>query len=123
PARAAIVAPLRLKGRLTGHLYLGFDQPRMIDVGDVEMLGALAGLWAQVLDRALLVEQEQSARAAAEQSAMRLSIVSRASALLAVELDYPRAYARLADLLVEQIADLVLIDVTDGGSIRRVAAS
>ena len=120
---AAIVAPLRLKGRLTGHLYLGFDQPHVIDVGDVEMLGALAGLCAQVLDRALLVEQEQSARAAAEQSAMRLSIVSRASALLAVELDYPRAYARLADLLVEQIADLCLIDVTDGGTIRRVAAS
>jgi GAF domain-containing protein len=121
--RAAIVAPLRLKGRLTGHLYLGFDQPHVIDMGDVEMLGALAGICAQVLDRALLVEQEQSARAAAEQSAVRLSIVSRASALLAVELDYPRAYARLADLLVEQIADLCLIDVTDGGTIRRVAAS
>jgi GAF domain-containing protein len=121
--RAAIVAPLRLKGRLTGHLYLGFDQPHVIDVGDLEMLGALVGICAQVLDRALLVEQERAARDAAEQSALRLSIVSRASALLAVELDYPRAYARLADLLVEQIADLCLIDVTEGGTIRRVAAS
>ena len=62
---------------------------------------------AQVLDRARLVQAGAvGARAAAEQSAIRLSLVSRASALLAVELDYPRAYSRLAELLVEHLADL-----------------
>ncbi len=123
PDPAAVVMPLVLKGRLAGHLFLGFDEPCALDIEDVDMLRAVAGISAQVLDRARLVQQEQAARAAAEQSSLRLSLVSRASALLAVELDYPRAYTRLAELLVEQIADLCLIDVMDGDAIRRVAAA
>jgi GAF domain-containing protein len=123
PDTAALVVPLLLKGRLGGYLFLGFDDPTALGIEDLDMLRTLAGICAQVLDRARLVQEEQSARAAAEQAATRLSLVSRASALLAVELDYPRAYSRLAELLVEHLADLVLIDVMDGDVIRRVAAA
>jgi GAF domain-containing protein len=87
PDPAAVVVPLLLKGRLGGHLFLGFAEARALGLEEVEMLRTLAGICAQVLDRARLVQQEQAARATAEQSALRLSLVSRASALLAVELD------------------------------------
>jgi GAF domain-containing protein len=123
PDSATIATPLLLKGRLAGHLLVGFDDRRALGADDVDMLHAMAAICAQVLDRARLVEREQSARVAAEQSALRLALVSRASELLAVDLDYPRAYARLAELLVEQMADLCVIDVLDGDAIRRVAAA
>ena len=74
-------------------------------------------------EREELLRAEQEARAQAEAARRRVRLVSDASELLAVSLDYPRTFVRLAELMVREVADLCLIDMVDeSGTISRVAA-
>jgi PAS domain S-box-containing protein len=74
-------------------------------------------------EHAKLLRAEQEARAQAEAARRRVRLVSDASELLAVSLDYPGTFVRLAELMVREVADLCLIDMVDeSGTITRVAA-
>ncbi len=115
--RSAVTAPLSARGRSFGAISLvTAESGRRYDRSDVafaEEIGRLAGL---AIDNALLFRAER-------QAADRLSLVTRATALLAESLDYETGLRRLAELVTEDLADFCLIDVvTDDGSIRRVAA-
>jgi PAS domain S-box-containing protein len=70
-----------------------------------------------------LVRAEAEAQAQAEAARQRVRFVSDVSELLAVSLDYPATFVRLAELVVREIADLCLIDlVHESGTLERVAA-
>ncbi len=70
-----------------------------------------------------LVRAEAEAQAQAEAARQRVRFVSDVSELLAVSLDYPATFVRLAELVVREIADLCLIDlVQESGTLKRVAA-
>ena len=74
-------------------------------------------------ERAELLVREQEARSQAEAALQQVRLVSDVSQLLAVSLDYPATFHRLAETMVREIADLCLIDmVGDAGVITRVAA-
>ncbi|HZD81159.1 MAG TPA: SpoIIE family protein phosphatase [Actinomycetota bacterium] len=75
------------------------------------------------LENADLLELERVARDDAEGTRDRLGLVSRVSELLALSMDYPGTYTRLAELVVGRLASLCLIDVIDeSGQITRQAA-
>ncbi len=70
-----------------------------------------------------LVRAEAEAQAQAEAARQRVRFVSDVSELLAVSVDYPATFVRLAELVVREIADLCLIDlVQESGTLERVAA-
>jgi PAS domain S-box-containing protein len=74
-------------------------------------------------ERRRLLEAETTARVLAESAWRRLRLVSEVSELLALSLNYPETFDRLAERIVLDIADLCLIDTVDGsGRIIRVAA-
>jgi PAS domain S-box-containing protein len=74
-------------------------------------------------ERTELLRVGHEAIAQAEVARQRVRLVSDASELLAVSLDYPATFVRLAERIVREIADLCFIDLLeDSGAIRRVAA-
>ena len=74
-------------------------------------------------ERALLLEREQGARAAAEIAEQRSAFLADASALLDRSLDYETTLRNLAQLTVPKLADVCIIDVANDGSVRRVASA
>lgn len=74
-------------------------------------------------ERAQLFEREQAARAEAERARERLTFIGRASAALVSSLDYAATIQGVARLLVPGFADWCLVDLLEGGRLRRVAAA
>lgn len=64
---------------------------------------------------------ERAARAEAEQAEARAEFLAEASRVLSSTFDYETTLARIARLAVPFLADYCLIDVVDGGSLRRIA--
>jgi serine phosphatase RsbU (regulator of sigma subunit) len=90
---------------------------------DVQLAQALAARMARAIENARLYASERAARAEIERASDRLRLISRVSELLSESLDYPAVFERLAGLVVEELADLCLIDVLDGSdNLQRVAA-
>ena len=79
---------------------------------------AVAIVVSEILGRRdVAIEQARAAR-------RRLELVSGASELLALSLDYPATFGKLAELVVGDFADICLIDVRNSdGSIERAAAA
>jgi len=120
----SLTVPLVLDSRVLGALSIGFDEPRRFGEPDLAFVATLGRQCALALERARLLETEQLSRHDAERAVARLEIISRASEMLAVSLDYPAIFHRLARLVVESLADLCLIDIREeDGSISRVAAA
>ena len=65
---AIVFAPLSVQHRAIGVMALSFANPRTFDDDDRQLLRTLAAQCAQALERALLYEAEQQARATAEQA-------------------------------------------------------
>lgn len=76
------------------------------------------------LERALLFQQEQLARAQAEEARQRASFLAEASRLLASSLDYSATLERVAQLALPSFADWSMVDVVeeDNSSHRVVVA-
>src|SRR5262249_31187771 len=75
------------------------------------------------LQNAHLLAQERAAREAAEEAERRTAFVSEAGALLSESLDYAETFARLGELCVRALADYCLIDIVEGGQLRRLAVA
>ncbi|HEY1329861.1 MAG TPA: SpoIIE family protein phosphatase [Actinomycetota bacterium] len=120
---SAIMAPMVARQHVIGALILASRPARRYAGADVPIAQDVAARFALAVDNARLFGAETEARDKAGAAASRLALVSRASELLAVSLDYPGTFTRLAELIVDGMADLCLIDVrADDGSIERVAA-
>ena len=116
--------PLFARERILGTItFVSTDPTRRYGPTDVDMGREIARRAAVRADNARLFQLEQGARLEAEGAVARLTLVSRASELLATITDYPAAFVQLAELIVESLADLCLIDlVEDPGGIVRVAS-
>ncbi len=112
-AAAAAVLPLEVHDRVLGCLHIGFPDRMGADRFGLEFLSRLAELCAAALDRAQLHDAERE----------RQSFLLGASAAVARAEGFSDALHRLATVAVPRLADLCLIDVSDGrDGLRRMAA-
>jgi PAS domain S-box-containing protein len=123
PLRSCLVVPVRTReGVVVGTIVIAHDQPAWFSSDDEQIIADIAAHAGIMLDLARMfqaAEEELEARARAEEVQRFLG---ETSALLSWSLDYPETFERLAGLCVPFLADLCLIDVIEGGAIRRVAA-
>ncbi|MDI1445586.1 MASE1 domain-containing protein [Polyangium sp. 6x1] len=82
----------------------------------------VAFLTLLVLLLAMVVVEEQRARAAAERAEQRIKFLAMASEILTGSLEFSTRFAALARLCVKSMADWCLIDVDEGGVFRRIGA-
>ncbi len=121
-ARAAL--PLTVEGRTIGGIGLSFTHPQAFSEDERHFMLTLAQQCAQALERALLYEAEQTARAEAEREKQRFRVLAGAGALLAASLDYETTLRNLEGVLLPTFADGYTVDLLDNKgeeSLRRVA--
>lgn len=92
------------------------------------MIGVAADVTARKAaeaERESLLAAERHAHAAAEAARDRLAFLGRAGVVLTETLDYEVTLRRLADLVVEQLADWCVIDLVDDeiGTVRRAVVA
>jgi len=74
-------------------------------------------------ERAQLLEQEQAARAQAEEAQRRAAFVADASRILGASLDYAATLERVAHLALPDFADWCVVDLVEDRKPRRVAVA
>jgi predicted ATPase/signal transduction histidine kinase len=124
--RSVLCLPVVRQAQAVGVLYL--ENNALTGAFTADRLAALELVAAQAaisLEIAKLIEIERTARAEAEAAERRAAFLADATALLVESLDYEAQLARLANLAVQSLADVCLIDLVDGasGQVRRVAAA
>ncbi|MDC3961352.1 sensor histidine kinase [Polyangium jinanense] len=136
--RSLLCLPILRQTEVVGLLYLennllagAFTPDRLV------ALSLLATQAAISLEKAQLLGKEQAARAAAEAARAaaevaraaaeaaerRATFIAEAGALLSESLDYKETLARLARLSVRSISDWCVIDIVEGGEIRRICGA
>lgn len=100
------VVPLTVDGETFGSLSLSFVGARTFDAEMEAFVTAVAERAAHALERARLREAEQ-------QTARQLELLAEASELLSESLELDVTLARLADLVVQRIADWCSIELLD----------
>jgi PAS domain S-box-containing protein len=68
-------------------------------------------------------EHERAARAAAEEAERRSALLAEAGSLLSESLDYGQTLTRLGDFCVKSLADWCVLDLVEGGELRRLAGA
>jgi signal transduction histidine kinase len=76
-----------------------------------------------ILILAVVVAQEQRARSAAERAEHRSGFLARASVILSESLDFSARIAALSRLCVASLAEWCVIDVIEGGEVRRLSGA
>jgi PAS domain S-box-containing protein len=110
--KASASLPLVARGRPFGGLHLSFPTEReAFTQEDCAFLEELARQCSLALDRALLLQERENARA-------RQEFLSRASALLAESLNYQTTLDAIACLAVPDLCDWAAVDVVDTQSER-----
>ncbi len=110
-------------GDVLGGLFFGHRKSGVFSAADAELLGAIAAQAGVAIDNAQAhtsLEEEIAARRRAQEVE---HFLARCSVTLSSSLDYQRTLAALADMAVPFLADVCLIDVTDGDEVRRVATA
>ena len=88
---------------------------------DLQVYVAVMGLFSLMLATAVVEERE--ARAAAQAAERRSAFLAEATALMASSLDYDERLRALARLCVRSLAEWCVVDVVEGGEIRRVGSA
>jgi signal transduction histidine kinase len=110
--------PLVVEGRPVGGLVLSFAEDEDFSDERRRFKTALAHQVAQALERARLLDTEQTLRS-------RMAFLARAGYLLSSSLDYRRTLSQLAQLAVPDLADWCSVDMLseDGAQIERLAVA
>jgi GAF domain-containing protein len=118
--RSVITVPLQARGGVRGALTLGTaESGRIFAEEDVRAAEDIASWAALALDNAKLLAEAESASAAADRARRRLEALAEISADLASELEPGAALRRLAQKVVESMADYCVTYSYDGVSIQR----
>jgi GAF domain-containing protein len=117
---ATAALPLVVGGRTLAVLALGYGQEHAFDEDERDFLLTLAGLCAQNLQGALVLEQRESARAEAERAREQIGFLAEATRLLSSSLDFEATIAELADLCVPRIADWLSVVILEGRDVRQL---
>jgi GAF domain-containing protein len=120
---ATAALPLVVAGRTLAVLALGYGPVHPFDEDERDFLLTLAGLCAQNLQGALVLEQRESARAEAERAREQIGFLAEATRLLSSSLDFEATIGELADLCVPRISDWLSLLVLEGPGVRRLVLS
>ncbi len=108
-------APLVVRKTVVGVLCIGVLDARWRPSGsDLHLIYFLANRAAWAIDRAMLYEAEQAARAEAQAAAQRWELLAEASVRLESSLDYESTVRSLAGLVAPFLADCLVIDLARG---------
>jgi PAS domain S-box-containing protein len=115
--RSALAVPLIARGRTIAAIWLASTNPkRLYDAVDLARARDLAGRAALAVDNARLYQDVDRAEKNAR-------FISEAGAVLAASLDYEASLQSLAQFAIPFLADYCMIDISDDGTIRRVATA
>ncbi|MDC0676284.1 sensor histidine kinase [Sorangium atrum] len=120
--KSLLCAPILRQGEVVGLLYL--ENNLVEGAFTPERLTALSLLATQAaisLENARLLANEQAARTAAEASERRAAFLAEAGDILSGSLDYAETLSRVAQLSVRSLCDWCVIDLVEGGEIRRIS--
>ena len=114
--------PLASDGQAAGVLCLSFHDEHQFAEADRQFIESVARLCGQALERARLHEEEQRARAAAEQSAERLAALQTSTAALVnAHLDLDAVLNQVAERVGKTIGDVCQISLIEDNLISGVA--
>ena len=122
PAAMAAL-PLVVGGRTLAVMTLGYEDRHGFDEDERDFLLTLAGLCAQSLQSALVLEQREWARAEAERARERIAFLAEATRLLSSSLDFESTIGELANLCIPRIADWLSVSLLEGLELRQLVLS
>ncbi len=111
--QAAVSLPLVARHRVFGAMHFSFAEAHLFDTQDRAFLEELARQCALSLERALLMEEVEKAREAAEIAQRRQEFMARVGELLGETLHYATRLDALAHLFLPTLADWATIDIRD----------
>jgi GAF domain-containing protein len=121
--QASVALPLAARQRVFGALHFSFTSVRDFTDTDRDFLDELSHQCALAIERALLLEELETARAdaevaraSAEAARSRQEFLARASVLLAESLDYQTTLESIARLAVPDLCDWAAVDMVDAES-------
>jgi signal transduction histidine kinase len=112
-AAALAALPLVVGGRVAGVLCLAFDEPGALPEEERGFTVALVRHCAQAVDRARLYEAER-------RNNQRLTLLARASELLAASIEYEATLEAVARCALPALGDYCFFDVIEESGVRRV---
>lgn len=122
--RSVLCMPILRQAEVVGLLYL--ENNLLVGAFTPDRLGALEILATQAaisLENAVLLAKERTARAAAEDAEQRSAFLAEAGEILSASLDYAETLARFGRLAVRSLCDWCVIDLVEGGEIRRISGA
>ncbi|WP_437803833.1 sensor histidine kinase [Sorangium sp. So ce693] len=120
--KSLLCVPVLRQGEMVSLLYL--ENNLVEGAFTPERLTALSLLATQAaisLENARLLSKEQAERTAAEAAERRAAFLAEAGEILAGSLDYAETLSRVARLSVRSLCDWCVIDLVEGGEIRRIS--
>ena len=120
--RSLISVPLHLRGRPSATIVYYYREPHTPSDMELRIAQAVGELAAAAISSAELYQEQQSLRAVALKGAERSAFLADASARLS-SLDYEKNLEAIAHLIVPRFADWCVVDLVEGGEMRRLAVA
>ncbi|WP_437873533.1 sensor histidine kinase [Sorangium sp. So ce363] len=121
-SRSVLCLPILRQAGVAGLLYLENNLLAGAFTSDrLTALSLLASQAAISLENARLLSQERAARTSAESAERRAAFLAEAGEILSASLDYGETLSRVVRLSVLTLCDWCMIDVVEGGGIRRLS--
>ncbi|WP_437917135.1 AAA family ATPase [Sorangium sp. So ce302] len=121
-SRSVLCVPILRQAGVAGLLYLENNLLAGAFTSDrLTALSLLASQAAISLENARLLSQEQAARTSAQSAERRAAFLAEAGEILSASLDYGETLSRVVRLSVLTLCDWCMIDVVEGGGIRRLS--
>ncbi|WP_437539210.1 ATP-binding sensor histidine kinase [Sorangium sp. So ce726] len=120
--RSVLCVPILRQAGVAGLLYLENNLLAGAFTSDrLTALSLLASQAAISLENARLLSKEQAARTSAESAQRRAAFLAEAGEILSASLDYGETVSRVARLAVLTLCDWCIVDLVEGGGIRRLS--
>ncbi len=122
PISVAVV-PLSAGAFRFGSLAFVWDGPHQLAHDRQLFIGALGRLAAAAIDRGRLFDAESAARRVSEDGQRRLDLLAKVGRVLGMTLDYETTLHRLSSIALPLLGAVGIVDILEGGSIRRLVAT
>jgi signal transduction histidine kinase/CheY-like chemotaxis protein len=120
--RALLSVPLQIRGRPGGTVTFYFHEVHRPTDLELRIAQALGQIAASAISSTELFAEQQSLRQRAVKSAERAEFLADVSARM-TSLDYEQNLGAIANQVVPRFADWCVVDLIEGGTLRRLAAA
>ena len=120
--RSLVSVPLQIRGRPSATIVYYYRAPHTPTELELRIAQAVAELAAGAISSAELFAEQQSLRATAVKAAERAAFLADASVRLSA-LNYEKNLEAIAGLVVPRFADWCVVDLVEGGELRRLAVA